>query len=124
MIVPRRVEAAWFAATRNAIEPSPCPLAPEVIEIQSAVVAADHEHSRAMLTASVPFPPAGAKLDGAFDTDAWHRPSVEVGAVALVTPELPQPIASAAAAIANSRGPTVVFTASRVSILDPATMDG
>lgn len=91
--------------------------------IQPALAAADQEHSRATLTARVPLPPAAAKLDGADDTEVWQRLSVEVGAVALVAPELPHATASAAAAIVNSRGPYAVLTPVGVSIRDPATMN-
>jgi hypothetical protein len=123
VIVPRRVDGSWLAATRNAMVPSPCPLLPEVMLIQDAPLAADHEQSRATLTASVPLPPAAAKLDGGFATDAWHRALEALeGAVALVTPELPHPIAASAVAVANSRARNRVFTVMHVSSLGPATM--
>ena len=107
-IAPRRTLGSAFAATRYDTVPSPCPLAPSVIVIHAALAVAVHAHSRDTLTASVPAPPAAAKLDGEELSVAWHREAV--GPVTLVTAELPHASASVAAVSAgNSRAR--VFTA-------------
>src|SRR3954468_13990746 len=102
-MAPRRTVGSTFAATRYDTVPSPCPLAPPVIAIQPASVVAVHAHSREMVTARVPAPPAEPKLDDGLVSVAWHRAAV--GPVTLVTAELPHAIARAAAAsVGNSRG--------------------
>jgi hypothetical protein len=89
-----------------------------VIAIQLASLDADHEHSRARLTDTVPAPPAGAKLGEEFTIDARQRASV--GLVTLVTAELPQPGATDMASDKdNSRGERA-FTDCGISIRGPA----
>ena len=99
-IAPRRVDGSALAETRYAIDPSPCPLAPAVIAIQFASVDAVHAHSRATLTATVPVPPAAAKLDDELTIDAWQRDSV--GPATLVTAELPHASTNGATATTST----------------------
>lgn len=75
--------------------------------IHEAVLAADHEHSRATLIVTVPVPPVTPKLDDELLTVVWHREAV--GPVTFVTAELPHAAdAAAAAAAANSRARATV----------------
>jgi hypothetical protein len=45
------------AATLKPTVPDPAPVCPEVIEIQGALLCADHSHPAAVVTAIVPDPP-------------------------------------------------------------------
>jgi hypothetical protein len=56
-IVACRTAGALFAATRYAIDPSPCPLVAEVMTTHCALFDAAHVQSRAAVTVSVPAPP-------------------------------------------------------------------
>jgi hypothetical protein len=60
--VPVRELVVVFAATVYPTFPEPVPLAPDVIEIQSALLAALHAHPDGIVTATVPLPPAPATL--------------------------------------------------------------
>lgn len=102
--------------------PSPWPFALPVMAIQLALLDAAHEHSRDTLTVTVPEPPPAPKLGDELLTVGAHRAAV--GPVTFVAPELPQPIAAAAASAANSRDRNVVFTPRRLSSCGPATMRG
>jgi hypothetical protein len=46
-----------FDATVNPTFPDPVPLAPDVIEIHNALLAAVHAHPAGIVTATVPLPP-------------------------------------------------------------------
>jgi hypothetical protein len=91
-----------FSATRKPTDPSPCPSAADVNEIQLTGLVARQAHSRATFTLSVPLPPAAPNAPGDGDTDASQR--VDVGEVTFVevVAELPHP--AAASARDNSRG--------------------
>jgi endonuclease/exonuclease/phosphatase family metal-dependent hydrolase len=95
------VTGSAFASTRYATLPSPCPSFADVIAIHEAVLAADHEHSRATPTVSVPVPPAVPKLGEELVTVIWQRDAV--GPETFVTAELPHAAARMAAMDANSR---------------------
>lgn len=98
-----------FSPIRNVTVPSPCPSWPPVIDIHEAVLVADHEHSRATLTATVPVPPAGPKFVDGTPRVAWQRVGA-VGDVTLVSVVLPHAEAirqAAAAPAANCRAGTL-----------------
>ena len=59
-IVAVREEVVGFAATLKAIVPEPDPLAPDVIVIQAALLAAVHVHPAEVVTVTEPRPPAAA----------------------------------------------------------------
>ena len=59
-----------LGATLNVTVPSPCPLAPESIEIHPACADAVQLHSRATVTAALPVPPAAPNADDDAVTDA------------------------------------------------------
>lgn len=61
--------------------------------IQGTALAADHVHSRATLTATLPVPPAEVKLVEGMPRVAWQRAGA-VGVETLVSAVLPHPAAS------------------------------
>jgi len=75
---------------RNVTLFSPCMSAAEVISSQPAVDEADHWHSRAIETATVPVPPSGPKDRAAESKVAWQRVADCVGATTLVVADPPQ----------------------------------
>lgn len=58
--VPDRVDAFGLAATLNAVEPLPLPLAPLVTVIQLVLLEPDHGHPAGAVTFVDPVPPAAA----------------------------------------------------------------
>src|SRR5262245_40825314 len=100
----RRLTGSGLRSTRNAIVPSPCPCAPDVITTQGASDDADQEHSRGTVTPTVLLPPSA--LNDRFDEPSklgWHRPAAPDGAVMLVVVELPQAATSAQHIAATTR---------------------
>jgi hypothetical protein len=63
--------------------------------IQGASTRADHEHSRSTLTVRLPVPPAAGIVEVLLVIDTPH---LEVGAVTLISEELPQPDAKSSSA--------------------------
>jgi hypothetical protein len=80
VMVPVRVPAVVLLDTVNATDPLPVPLAPEVMEIQSALLDAVHAQPEGAVTATVPLPPVEPKL-----CDAGEIVSVHVPACVMVT---------------------------------------
>ena len=70
--VPRRGAGSPFAETRYEIDPSPCPLLSDVIEIQEAPLVAVHEQSRVVETVTVPVAPADGTASIEFFVVIWH----------------------------------------------------
>jgi hypothetical protein len=70
--VPRRGAGWLFAETRYEIDPSPCPLPFEVIEIHESPVVAVHKQSRVVDTLTVPVPPAAGTASIEFFVVIWH----------------------------------------------------
>src|SRR5262245_17295813 len=70
--VPRRGAGSLFAETRYEIDPSPCPLLSEVIEIQEAPLVALHEQSGVVDTVTVPVAPAAGTESIEFFVAIWH----------------------------------------------------
>jgi hypothetical protein len=90
-MAPERLTGSAFAATRYPTEPSPCPFAEDVRDIQEAFDAALHVQSRSTVMETVPTPPVDPYDDGEVDASAWHRLDVAAdGAATLVVAELPQ----------------------------------
>ena len=76
-MVARREAGVVFAATRYAIEPSPCPLVADVITIHCAVFDAAHAQSRVALTVSVPAAPAAGTVSKELVTVTPQRAAVD-----------------------------------------------
>jgi hypothetical protein len=56
-MAPRRSAGSALAATEYVMVPLPCPSLPAVIATHGTSLTADHEHSRAAVTAALPVPP-------------------------------------------------------------------
>ena len=108
VMVPVRV-APGFATTVNATVPLPLPLAPDVMEIHDAPVAAVHVQPGEVVTLNDPVPPAMGTL-------APEAPSVyvQLGSTAAwltvnVWPAMTMLSARAAPRLGSTRKPTVPF---------------
>lgn len=93
-MAPRRVAGSVFSAIRYPTVPSPWPSRADVSVIHPAELDADHAQSRATAMVTVPVPPDAPNEVEELLTVAWQR--VSVGAVTLVSVELPHAAASAA----------------------------
>ena len=101
-IVARRGAGTPFAATRYAIEPSPCPLLAEVSTIHWAVFDAAQAQSRAAVTVSDPAPPPAGILSSELVTVTPQRAAP--GAVTDVCDDVHD-----APTTANSNTPVLTF---------------
>jgi len=108
VIVPRRPPVSVFACTRNDTDPSPCPLASDVIAIHGALLAADHVQSRVVFTLNVPDAPVAgaAAIDAAAVT--WHFEPLGDVVVTDVDPQ-PQPAIITASSHAHPNGRATIW---------------
>jgi hypothetical protein len=90
-MAPLRLKGSGLLSTRKATVPSPCPAEADVMDTHGAAEAADQEHSRGTVTATLPVPPLASKVRGAASKLGWHRAGTVDGLVTLVLVELPQP---------------------------------
>ncbi len=67
-----RVDRSLFAATRNPIEPLPCPLVADVKVTQDTADDAVHVQSRVVSTETVPVPPLAGTEETEVDAVTWH----------------------------------------------------
>lgn len=91
---PRRVTGSPLAATRYSIEPSPCPLLEPEMLSQPTSDAADHAHSRAVVTVMRPLPPSAGTV-ASIPLSVTPQRAIVDGAVTVDVDD-PQPLTTAA----------------------------